>query len=68
MRNTLTILFIAFTLTVFAQKKETKEEAKWDVSNPGKDFNYKTHNFNTDEGTWMNLDVSPMEKPSYSIC
>ncbi len=26
---------------------------------PGKDFNYKTHSFTTNEGTWMNLDVSP---------
>jgi len=42
------------------KKKDIKEEApKWDVSNPGKDFNYKTHSFTTDEGTWMNLDVSP---------
>ena len=36
-----------------------EDNAKWDVANPGKDFNYKTHSFNTDEGTWMNLDVSP---------
>ena len=42
------------------KKKENKEEEKtWDVSNPGKDFNYKSHSFTTDEGTWMNLDVSP---------
>ena len=41
------------------KKKNTKEETKWDVANPGKDFNYKTHSFTTDEGTWMNLDVSP---------
>jgi len=45
----------------YAQKKEKKdkEKPKWDVSNPGADFNYKTHSFTTNEGTWMNLDVSP---------
>jgi len=47
----------------FAQKKKKKDTAKenteWDVANPGMDFNYKTHSFTTDEGTWMNLDVSP---------
>ncbi|OAB78223.1 amidohydrolase family protein [Cochleicola gelatinilyticus] len=45
----------------FAQKKDKtkKEDVKWDVSNPGKEFNYKTHSFSTEEGTWMNLDVSP---------
>ncbi|GER59116.1 bifunctional TolB-family protein/amidohydrolase [Patiriisocius marinus] len=49
-------LLLASTLT-FAQKD--KESKKWDVNNPGKDFNYKTHQFTTTEGTWMNLDVSP---------
>ena len=48
--------------SLFAQKKENekaKVESKWEVANPGKDFNYKTHSFTTEEGTWMNLDVSP---------
>ena len=49
-------LLLATTLT-FAQKD--KDNKKWDVNNPGKDFNYKTHQFTTTEGTWMNLDVSP---------
>ncbi len=35
------------------------QEEQWDVTNPGDDFNYSTHKFTTDEGTWMNLDVSP---------
>ncbi|MFT4851445.1 MAG: Tol biopolymer transport system component, partial [Sediminicola sp.] len=61
MRLFLSLLFISFVLTVHAQKKKDKKEetVKWDVANPGKDFNYKTHSFSTDEGTWMNLDVSP---------
>ena len=45
--------FSFFTLT--AQDKSDK----WDVSNPGEDWNFKEHTFTTDEGTWMNLDVSP---------
>ncbi len=36
---------------------QTKEDKKWDVTNPP--GNYKDISFTTDEGTWMNLDVSP---------
>ncbi|MHB1146559.1 MAG: hypothetical protein ACYC01_03075, partial [Lutibacter sp.] len=51
---------VAATLTFISYSQETpKETPKWDVANPGPTFNYKTHNFSTDEGTWMNLDVSP---------
>lgn len=32
---------------------------EWDVANPPGDWNINTHSFTTDEGTWMNLDVSP---------
>ena len=49
------LLLAVLTVSVHAQKDDTK----WDVSNPGDDFNYKTHSFTTTEGTWMNLDVSP---------
>ena len=61
MRLLCSLLLLIFTISLHAQKKKDKkeEEAKWDVSNPGKDFNYKTHSFTTNEGTWMNLDVSP---------
>jgi len=44
---------------ITAQEEKKEEKPKWDVSKPGDDFNYKAHNFTTDEGTWMNLDVSP---------
>ena len=52
---------LAASLYVQAQedKKDTK---KWDVSSPGSEFNYKDHSFTTNEGTWMNLDVSPNGK------
>ena len=60
MKNFLTLAILLATTLTFAQKdKDKKDEAKWDVNNPGKDFNYKTHRFTTNEGTWMNLDVSP---------
>ncbi|TRZ41177.1 amidohydrolase family protein [Robertkochia solimangrovi] len=52
------LLLCLAALPLSAQdKKEDKKE--WDVSAPGKDFNYQTHKFTTEEGTWMNLDVSP---------
>ena len=50
---------ITFSLQAQKKKDKSKDEPKWDVSNPGADFGYKTHSFTTDEGTWMNLDVSP---------
>lgn len=63
MRIFCTLLIALITISATAQKKkdkkDPKEDEKWDVSNPGDDFNYKTHNFTTNEGTWMNLDVSP---------
>ncbi|WP_452226374.1 amidohydrolase family protein [Lacinutrix cladophorae] len=55
----ITILFLAFTITVFSQENEEKEKEKWDVSNPEGNWDYKEFQLATDEGTWMNLDVSP---------
>ncbi|GLR20132.1 bifunctional TolB-family protein/amidohydrolase [Portibacter lacus] len=53
MKATFTIaIFYFFSIALFAQEKD-----KWDVNNPPGD--YTTVNINTDEGTWMNLDVSP---------
>jgi len=56
MRKTLlSVLIIAAAQPAFSQDK--KEAPKWDVEK----FRGTTKNFtiNTDEGTWMNLDVSP---------
>lgn len=56
MRKTLlSVLIIAAAHPAFSQDK--KEAPKWDVEK----FRGTTKNFtiNTDEGTWMNLDVSP---------
>jgi len=46
--------------TAFAQDKDEKKDEKWDVSAPyPEDWEFQTLNLDTDEGTWMNLDVSP---------
>ena len=55
MRKLLSLVALVATYLSVAQKNDIK----WDVNNPGKEFKYKTHRFTTDEGTWMNLDVSP---------
>ena len=51
-------LFTILSLQTFAQKEGEKSK-KWDVNNPHKEWSYKTFQLKTDEGTWMNLDVSP---------
>ncbi|SEE21315.1 amidohydrolase family protein [Polaribacter dokdonensis] len=51
-------LFMMLSLQTFAQKEREKSK-KWDVNNPHKEWSYKTFQLKTDEGTWMNLDVSP---------
>ncbi|MEX2564842.1 MAG: amidohydrolase, partial [Cyclobacteriaceae bacterium] len=38
---------------------QEKNEEKWDVADPYGDWNFKKVQFTTNEGTWMNLDVSP---------
>lgn len=52
------ILPLLAFFTLLSLPAQDKSE-KWDVSNPGEDWNFKEHTFTTDEGTWMNLDVSP---------
>lgn len=41
------------------KKNKDKETPSWNVANPSGSIAYKAHNFSTNEGTWMNLDVSP---------
>ncbi|MFS4418115.1 amidohydrolase family protein [Maribacter sp. 2307ULW6-5] len=50
------LLALAATSLSLGQKNNAKD---WDVANPKGNFNYKNHEFTTNEGTWMNLDVSP---------
>lgn len=48
-------LLLPAAFSLFAQEK--KDAKKWDVTNP--EGPYKTVSFTVDEGTWMNLDLSP---------
>lgn len=57
MKKLLLAVLALACITLTAQDK--KDDKKWDVSNPKGDFNFQSHTFTTDEGTWMNLDVSP---------
>src|SRR6266545_7606477 len=41
-----------------AEKEKTEEKKKWDVENPPYPMPVEAQ-IDTDEGTWMNLDVSP---------
>lgn len=57
-KSLLALLLLMSTSVLFAQEKEEKK--KWDVSDPyTDDWNIKEVPLQTDEGTWMNLDVSP---------
>jgi len=50
----LSALFFFTSVNVYSQEK-----GKWEVNDPPGDFNWNKIEFTTDEGTWMNLDVSP---------
>jgi imidazolonepropionase-like amidohydrolase/Tol biopolymer transport system component len=50
------ILLVALLLTAFTASF-SQDKKKWDVNNPGGP--YKDVSFTVNEGTWMNLDVSP---------
>jgi len=57
----LTLLLVISSAALFSQEKDKKDEKpKWDVSNPYT-AGWKIYEvpLNTDEGTWMSLDVSP---------
>ncbi|MCB9314467.1 MAG: PD40 domain-containing protein [Lewinellaceae bacterium] len=57
MRHSLLFALILLSTLSFAQDKDKKND--WDVNNPPGEWNWKQANFTVDEGTWMNLDVSP---------
>jgi imidazolonepropionase-like amidohydrolase/Tol biopolymer transport system component len=59
MKKLFTLWVLIASVSLFAQEDKKKEAKKWDVSNPGESFNYKDYPLTTDEGTWMNVDVSP---------
>ncbi len=56
------IPFVAALLlftTFYSFSQEEKKEKPWDVSNPEGNWGFKALKLSTNEGTWMNLDVSP---------
>ncbi len=50
-------IFFFMVFTSIAQEKA--EKASWDVANPEGNWDFKEIPLSTNEGTWMNLDVSP---------
>ena len=56
MKTNLSTAILALLLP-FISYSQKKEPPVWDVNNPPGTF--KEVNFQTNEGTWMNLDVSP---------
>jgi len=56
LKSLLVVTLFAAT-SLFAQE-EKKDDKKWSVANPKGDWGFKEHQFTTNEGTWMNLDVS----------
>jgi len=55
----ITILFLSLSINSFSQEKDKEKEKSWDVSNPEGNWDFKELKLSTNEGTWMNLDVSP---------
>ncbi|WP_298903506.1 amidohydrolase family protein [uncultured Psychroserpens sp.] len=51
------LLILLITFNAFSQDKDKAKS--WDVSNPEGDWGFKEFKLSTNEGTWMNLDVSP---------
>ncbi|RZV70548.1 MAG: amidohydrolase [Flavobacteriaceae bacterium] len=51
--------FALISLFMISSGHAQEKKAKWDVSNPEGEWDFKEHKLITDEGTWMNLDVSP---------
>jgi imidazolonepropionase-like amidohydrolase/Tol biopolymer transport system component len=47
---------------VFSHSFSQEKDKTWDVSNPEGNWGFKEINLSTDEGTWMNIDVSPNGK------
>src|SRR5690606_22482189 len=56
-----TLILALFIITGISQsliaQAEKEKEKPWDVNNPP--GNFKEFQFKVDEGTWMNLDLSP---------
>jgi len=56
--NRITQLLFAFILLSMTSSAQEKKKS-WDVSNPEGNWDFKDVKLSTNEGTWMNLDISP---------
>jgi Tol biopolymer transport system component len=54
MKHPLILVLLCLSIVVMGQKAP-----KWDVANPAGKWNHKDVPLSTEEGTWMNLDLSP---------
>jgi Tol biopolymer transport system component/imidazolonepropionase-like amidohydrolase len=59
LKSVITSILLVISILTFSQKELDSVQKPWDVNNPEGDWNFKTINLSTDEGTWMNLDISP---------
>jgi len=57
LRDLVPVCLLLIAITAHAADKDKKDKKKWDVQ--AEHGPSKTIEFDTDEGTWMNLDVSP---------
>ena len=58
MYKKIVVALLTVSVQLFGQQKEEKSK-EWNVNNPHETWLYNTFQLETDEGTWMNLDVSP---------
>jgi len=56
------LFFLLLMILSFGLTAQKKDSLKWDVSNPKGNWNFKELKLSTNEGTWMNVDVSPNGK------
>lgn len=57
MKQIFLLAVATLAISFFTAAQEKKSDKKWDVSSP--EGPYKTIQFTSNEGTWMNLDLSP---------
>jgi len=52
-------LILLVTFSTYSHSQDKEKPKPWDVSNPEGNWNFKDLKLSTNEGTWMNLDISP---------
>jgi len=52
-------LILLVTFNTYSHSQDKEKPKPWDVSNPEGNWSFKDLKLSTNEGTWMNLDISP---------